>query len=381
MQLSAVTMHYPSYGRPPVDSARPAVDAVDLDIPENSLVAIVGPSGSGKTSLLRLVAGLECPQEGRILVDGVDVTEVAAAERPSAMVFQGDTLFPDLTVRGNVDYGLSLRDVPVEVRRERVDVAMLQMGLTGIEEAFPAEISGGQARRVALARAWVLRPSVLLLDEPLQGLEGPLRRQLLELVARTRQRLGGTVLHVTHDLGEALSTSDLLVVLRDGAVRQVGAPRDIYERPADSGVAEFVGRCTVVPVEVSGSVAQPWRGSCGVGGARRTATVRIFGRTHQVPAHPDTPAGAHRGELLVRPHVLSITPLPPRRPRPEIRDDVAIVQQVRYFGDHLDCLVETEWGSVLVSSPADGPCLRVDDYVQIALTGTSWLLPLPLRSR
>ncbi len=344
----------------------PVLSHVDLDLPGDAMVAVVGPSGSGKTSLLRALAGLTPLQSGRVRLDGVDITDAPPAARPTAMVFQGDSLFPDLSVRDNVAYGLRLRRPAPRDLDERVDVALLQLGLTGLADAAPQDLSGGQARRVALARAWVLRPPLLLLDEPLQGLDAGLRRRLIDLIARTRRRLGGTVVHVTHDLGEALSTADVLVVLRAGEVRQVGPPREVYTHPRDAFVAEFLGPAAILDVPVESA-----RGA----GPRRTALIRLLGEHREVPADPGTPDGPHTGTLLARPHALSLRTLPPARVRPEIRGPIGLVQEVRFLGERVDHVVETEAGAILVSGPPQERA-RIDDYVRIDVDSARlWLLP------
>lgn len=352
---------------------RPALDAVDLHLPSDAMVAVVGPSGSGKTCLLRIIAGLEMPNVGRVSLDGVDVTEVGPARRPSTMVFQGEALFPELTVRANVGYGLAMSGWDASSLTERVDLALLQFGLAGVAHLRPHQLSGGQARRTALARAWLPRPAVLLLDEPLAGLEAGLRRHLLDLIRRTHARLGGTVVHVTHDLGEALSTADLIVVLQDGRVRQVGAPREVYAQPADAFVAEFLGPATILPLAVSGTTptCDPATGDV----VRRTAHLHLWGAPRDVPAPPDAPEGPHCGTVLARPHALALQPLPHGRVRPEIRGDIALIQEVRFYGERVDYLLETEAGTTLASGPADG-ALAVDDHVRIQVRADRlWLLP------
>lgn len=358
LRVTGASLRYP-------DAPGAALSGVDLDLPGDALVSVVGPSGSGKSSLLRLVAGLERPSPGTVAVDGIDITTVPAGRRPTAMVFQEETLFPERTVAENVEYGLLLHDVPAARRRERLEVALLQFGLVAVADQLPHRLSGGQARRVALARAWVLRPSVLLLDEPLAGLDARLRRRLLDLVVRTQRRLGGTVLHVTHDLEEALSTSDVVVVLDGGRIRQVGPPREVYTRPADAFVADLTGPAGLLAVDVT-----PTREAA-------LARVHLWGSDRLVPAHPEAARGPHRGTLVVRPHAVTLEPLPPTRARPEIRGAVGLVQEARYVGERWEYAIETDAGIAVATGPVTGP-IALDDHVLLEVADdATWLLPPP----
>jgi putative spermidine/putrescine transport system ATP-binding protein len=218
-----------------------AVDGVELGIEAGEFFTMLGPSGSGKTTTLRLIAGFERPDEGRVELGGRDVTSEPPYVRDVNTVFQDYALFPHMTVAENVAYGLRVRGVPRRERRERVDEVLRRMRLPGVGERKPNQLSGGQRQRVALARALVNRPRVLLLDEPLGALDLKLRQEMQLFLKSLQQDLGITFVYVTHDQDEALTMSDRLAVFDRGRIQQVGSPAEIYERPASAFVAGFVG--------------------------------------------------------------------------------------------------------------------------------------------
>jgi len=226
-----------------------AVDRVDLEIESDEFFTLLGPSGSGKTTCLRLIAGFELPDEGRIELGGRDVTDVPPHERDVNTVFQDYALFPHMSVGENVAYGLRIRKVAKDERVARVGEALAMVQLAGYEQRRPAQLSGGQRQRVALARALVNRPRVLLLDEPLGALDLKLRQQMQHELRTLQQEVGITFVYVTHDQEEALTMSDRLAVFSDGRVEQVGAPADVYEHPANEFVAGFVGVSNIVERE------------------------------------------------------------------------------------------------------------------------------------
>ena len=223
-----------------------AVDGVELDIEAGEFFTLLGPSGSGKTTTLRLIAGFERPDEGRVELAGRDVTDEPPYARDVNTVFQDYALFPHMTVAENVAYGLRVRGVPRRERRARVEDVLRRMRLPGLGERKPGQLSGGQRQRVALARALVNRPRVLLLDEPLGALDLKLRQEMQLFLKSLQQDLGITFVYVTHDQDEALTMSDRLAVFDEGRVQQVGPPAEVYERPASAFVAGFVGVSNVV---------------------------------------------------------------------------------------------------------------------------------------
>ena len=229
-----------------------ALDAMDLELAPGELVALLGPSGCGKTTALRIVAGMERADSGRVLVNGVDVSAKPANARDMGMVFQAYSLFPNLSVLGNVEYGLRVRKIAKPARRKRAGELLGLVGLESKAHAFPHELSGGQQQRVALARALAIEPTVLLLDEPLSALDAQVRTQIREEIRRIQLRVGITTLFVTHDQEEAMSIADRVGVMNKGRLEQIDSPHIVYARPASAFVAGFVGTMNRVPGVVSG---------------------------------------------------------------------------------------------------------------------------------
>jgi putative spermidine/putrescine transport system ATP-binding protein len=228
-----------------------AVDGIDLEVCDGEFFSMLGPSGSGKTTTLRMIAGFERPTEGRVLLHGVDVSNQPPFMRDVNTVFQDYALFPHLTVGDNVGYGLVIRKVPGKERAERVADALAMVRLSGFEKRRPGQLSGGQRQRVALARALVNRPRVLLLDEPLGALDLKLREEMQIELKSIQQQVGITFIYVTHDQEEALTMSDRLAVFNRGRIEQIGAPAEVYERPATPFVAGFVGTSNLLRDEVA----------------------------------------------------------------------------------------------------------------------------------
>ena len=221
--------------------AATAVADISFTVESGSLVTLLGPSGCGKTTTLRMIAGLELPTEGRILIAGRDVTSLNATQRDVSMVFQSYALFPHMSVLENVCYGLRRSGIAKNASNARAREGLALVGLAGYEARQPSELSGGQQQRVAVARALVLKPSVLLFDEPLSNLDARLRRQMREEIRELQQRLALTAVYVTHDQQEAMAVSDCIIVMNAGRIEQQGSPRDLYERPATTFVARFMG--------------------------------------------------------------------------------------------------------------------------------------------
>jgi spermidine/putrescine transport system ATP-binding protein len=285
-----------------------AVDDVTLSIREGEFFSLLGPSGCGKTTTLRMIAGFEVPDEGRIVLEGQDVTTLFSNRRPVNMVFQQYALFPHMSIYENVAFGLKVKRVPRREHEGRVREMLRIVELEGYERRRPRQLSGGQQQRVALARALVNSPAALLLDEPLGALDVKLRKQMQLQLKAIQNDLGTTFVYVTHDQEEALAMSDRIAVMNSGQVEQVGSPREIYERPETAFVADSIGSLSVLELtvdEVVGAYAvmrlgQGERVIAVAGPDTRTGdAVRVAVRPEQVqiePAEADTPAGESRLE-------------------------------------------------------------------------------------
>lgn len=288
---------------------RPAVDSVDLKVAAHETVCVLGPSGSGKSTLLRVVAGLQELDEGRVVLDGQDVTAVPVHRRELGLMFQDHQLFPQRDVAGNVAFGLRMHGIPRAEAEGRVTKLLELVGLPGAAHRSISTLSGGEQQRVALARALAPEPKLLMLDEPLGQLDRSLRERLVVELGQLFHRLGTTVLAVTHDQGEAFALADRVVVMRDGRIAQAGTPVEVWQQPADEFVARFLGFDNVAPGSVHGDVADtPW-GKLPVpeGSAQgaRSVLVRPGGVRLSKDGLPCTVTGrTFRGEhvvLLLRP--------------------------------------------------------------------------------
>ncbi|WP_179379896.1 ABC transporter ATP-binding protein [Jannaschia marina] len=236
-----------------------AVPDLDLDIAEGELIALLGPSGCGKTTTMRAIAGLLTPARGRIVIDGEDVTRTPANKRGIGLVFQSYALFPHLSAFENVAFGLRLRKRPEAEIRARAEAGMATVGLTGFEGRRPAEMSGGQQQRLALARSLVMEPKVLLLDEPLSNLDARLRLDMRNELQRVQKDTGITMVFVTHDQSEALALADRIVLMKDGRIEQSGPPAELYAEPATRFAADFMGFENIFGVEGPDLVSETGR--------------------------------------------------------------------------------------------------------------------------
>ena len=229
------------------------IDDLDLTIKRGTMVTLLGPSGCGKTTILRLVAGLESPTSGQIFIDGEDVTKSSIQNRDICIVFQSYALFPHMSIGDNVGYGLRMQNVSKEERKQRVKEALELVDLAGFEDRYVDQISGGQQQRVALARALVLKPKVLLFDEPLSNLDANLRRAMREKIRELQQSLGITSLYVTHDQTEAFAVSDEVIVMNKGKIIQKAPAKDLYQRPNSLFLANFMGESSIFPAKLQGN--------------------------------------------------------------------------------------------------------------------------------
>lgn len=266
------------------------IGRVNLTIADGAFVIFVGPSGSGKSTLLRLVAGLEDASAGQILIDGADVTQMGPAERQLSMVFQSYALYPTKTVRQNMSFGLEVARLPKAEIKARVDRVADILKLGDYLDRKPRALSGGQRQRVAIGRAIVREPVAFLFDEPLSNLDAALRVEMRVEIAKLHQRLGATMIYVTHDQVEAMTLADQIVVLDKGAIQQVGSPMELYQRPANLFVAQFIGspKMNVLPVRPDGTHLVFADGSrADFGAALPTALAHVGFRPEEVQLAPD----------------------------------------------------------------------------------------------
>ena len=271
-----------------------AVDEVNLQVTPGEFFSLLGPSGCGKTTTLRMIAGFERPSSGKILLDGADVGSRPAYKRNVNTVFQSYALFPHLRVFDNVAFGLRRAGVPRNDVKRRVADVLEQVELTGLERRKPAQLSGGQQQRVALARALVLRPAVVLLDEPLGALDAKIRRALQVELKSLQEHVGLTFVYVTHDQEEALTMSDRLAVMRNGRVEQLGPPRDVYEEPATTFVADFLG--------ISNLMSANALGSAPAGTRVRVGELELIAGQGEAGANGDTKLVIRPERVLLEPH-------------------------------------------------------------------------------
>src|SRR2546430_7675055 len=238
-----------------------AVDRLSLTVDKGEFVSLLGPSGCGKTTTLQMIAGFVEPSAGTILLAGRDLTTIKPAARGLGIVFQSYALFPHMTAAENIAFGLEMRRVAKAEQTRRVEDVLALVGLTGLSDRYPRRMSGGQQQRVALARALVIRPDVLLLDEPLSNLDAKLREEVRIEIRELQRQLGLTTIMVTHDQEEALTVADRLVVMAAGEIRQIGRPTEIYQSPATAFVADFLGKINVLPATVMAGVIRIGTGS------------------------------------------------------------------------------------------------------------------------
>jgi putative spermidine/putrescine transport system ATP-binding protein len=303
-----------------------ALEHIDLEVEDGELISLLGPSGCGKTTTLNVIAGFATPDRGRVVIDDADVTARPPYRRGLGVVFQSYALFPHLTVAENVAFGLRERRVPRREIEERVKGALALVRLPGAGDTRPSQLSGGMQQRVALARALVIRPRVLLLDEPLAALDRKLREEMRAELREIQRRVGITTIFVTHDQHEALGLADRVAVMNAGRIEQLGSPRDVYERPVTRFVADFIGASSVL-----GGTAVD------AGTVELASRVRLVARLER-PLEP----GRHV-ELLVRPERVELGGSGPNTVP-------ATVTGVMYLGDHSEVRVELAGGARILAT-------------------------------
>lgn len=363
-----------------------AVNDVNLEIQAGELVTILGPSGCGKTTTLRMIAGFEYPTSGSILIGGRDVAMIPPNKRGLSMVFQSYALFPHLSIYENVAYGLRVQKLPAQEIRERTERALELMQLTTMARRFPSQVSGGQQQRIALARAIVIEPSVLLFDEPLSNLDAKLREYMRDELRKLQKRLGITSLYVTHDQSEAMAISDRIVIMKDGCIQQVGTPREIYAYPHSKFVADFMGKANFINVNVLGMEGE----TVGLGGregagsseisaaVERAARIKIEGRQFVVPRPGAVAPKAGKALLVVRPETLKLVPLGESaseadlsagsaRGSPGISALKGRIDRFTYFGNIARYEVSTENAPLLIESYNPGASQILEEGATVGI--------------
>jgi len=310
-----------------------AVDHVSIDVEHGELFTLLGPSGCGKTTTLRIIAGLEYPDEGRVYFDDTDVTNLPPYKRNTGMVFQNYALWPHMTVFENVAYGLKIRKLPKEEIRKRVMEVLRLVRLEGLENRYPTQLSGGQQQRVALARALVIEPKVLLLDEPLSNLDAKLRVEMRDEIKRIQRQLGITTIYVTHDQEEAMVLSDRIAIMNNGKIMQIGTPRELYENPRNLFVASFLGKCSIVK-----GVVDSYTGDGYI--VVRVGSKKITG---VVPASDLKVKVGGKAIAVLRPHEFSLEPL--KEPFNIIE---GIVESTSFVSSHVEVKLKFEGQKIIV---------------------------------
>jgi iron(III) transport system ATP-binding protein len=343
LTLEALTKTFPRAGK--------VVDSIDLKIEDGEFFTLLGPSGCGKSTTLRMIAGFEEPTAGRILFDNVDVTYDPPNRRNIGFVFQNYALFPHLSVGKNVAFGLQVRKVPSDETRQRVAAALEQVQLANLTDARVDQLSGGQQQRVALARALVIRPKLLLLDEPLSNLDAKLREETRAALRSLHQSTRVTTIYVTHDQDEAMAMSDRIAVLDRGRIHQVAAPEEIYERPATRFVAGFIGRNNVLDATIQ-SVTGDSATIRFADGAE--LTVDAHRRAAGVALTPGTRVG-----VCLRAESFQIAG--------ESGIFSGVVTDVEYAGPVRSCIVKTDLGKLQVEVPSSGQRLTSGQAVRLSI--------------
>jgi putative spermidine/putrescine transport system ATP-binding protein/spermidine/putrescine transport system ATP-binding protein len=311
-----------------------AVEKMDFDIEEGTLVTLLGPSGCGKTTLLRMVAGLEEPTEGDIFIKGVRINDVPIHKRNLGMIFQNYALFPHKTIFENVAFGLKYRDVPKGEVEGKVKKALEMVRLPGVEKRMPSQLSGGQQQRIAMARAIVIEPDVLLMDEPLSALDENLREEMRREIDNLQQLLGVTTIFVTHDQREALSMSDKILVMNQGRKQQEGSPEEVYNYPDNHFVADFLGHSNFFEGVVS-EISDDW------------INVQLNdGNTFQV-IHPGSWQQGDSVELVVRAQNLKVIPEDAPSPESHMNSFKGTIRDRSYMGGEISYFVELESGTMV----------------------------------
>ena len=311
------------------------IPRLDLDIADREFVVLVGPSGCGKTTTLRMIAGLESPSAGEIRIKGQRINELPIHKRNLGIVFQNYALFPHKNIAANVGFGLKYRNVAPDEIGRRVARALEMVRLPGVEDRYPQQLSGGQQQRIALARALVIEPDVLLLDEPLSNLDAQLRQEMRVQLKALQSRLGTAFLYVTHDQAEAMALSHQVAVMHAGRIEQLGSPTDVYEAPATYFVQSFVGRILAFDGVLHAENGRAWV---------------VLDDQLRLTVHPNGLSAGSPVRVALRPEDVQVERLAGDRVAGEL---VGTVEQITYYGDHFEGEIRVGATSVLLELPKE----------------------------
>lgn len=327
-----------------------AVDSINLDIQPGEFVCLLGPSGCGKTTTLRMLAGFEVPSDGHIFIGDENIERLTPDKRDTAMVFQNYALFPHMNVFDNIAYGLKLQKLPKSEVEERVAKILHLMKMEEFAERVPSQMSGGQQQRVSLARALVMEPGVLLFDEPLSNLDAKLRLHMRDEIRKLQQEVGITSIYVTHDQSEAMGLSDKVVIMKDGVIEQVGSPTQIYQKPANSFVANFIGRANILEAVIK-EVAEDGY------------TIDVHGVLYSVEKSKEYQLG-DRVEIVVRPESVEVS---------DVGNFTARVNKSMFMGAHHEYEVNF-FGKPLeisLNNPKNKSMVAVEETLRFSLDAAS----------
>ncbi len=327
-----------------------AVDHVNLTVREGELVTLLGPSGCGKTTILRMISGFELPTSGRILIDQEDITSTPPNKRPTAMVFQNYALFPHMTVAQNISYGPKIHGEQSQAARQKAEEVMKLVGLEKLGKRAPSQLSGGQQQRVSLARSLIMEPKVLLLDEPLSNLDAKLRISMRLEIRKLQQRVGITSIYVTHDQEEAMSLSDRVVILKDGRIQQIGTPLEVYARPENRFVADFIGKANFLATSIKKVLPEA------------QVAIDLLGQKITIPNVKKTFKENDKALMVLRPESLGLEKKKPDTLTGTIYEVVFLGNQMTYIVELARQLITVE-----MSNPQECECFQKGEEVSIKL--------------
>lgn len=332
LQLKGIWVYY--------SKQEPVLKGLDLEVDKGELVALLGPSGCGKTTTLRVIAGFIIPQRGNVTIEGRDVTKTSAHKRNIGIVFQSYALFPHMTVRLNITYGLRIRNVERGEMEKRANKIADMLGLQGLEDRYPSQLSGGQQQRVALARALAIQPDILLMDEPLSNIDPKFREKVRAEIKKVQRELEVVTIYVTHDQEDALGIADRVAVMNKGLIEQISPPTEIYERPKTSFVADFMGFENIFPIQLV------------TGGEQPSVTVRNVALRVEELDRDGKYVALHPSKLMIS-----------TEPKPNLEEIKGKITDKSFKGDRVKYFLETALGELTVLSSAKQFSIGDDAYV------------------